>query len=645
MNDVDPQSADASTKGSTRAVFLSYASEDARAAERICAALRAAGIEVWFDRSELRGGDAWDNAIRRQIKSCALFIPLISSNSHARSEGYFRLEWKLAVDRSHLMAADRPFLVPVVVDGTPDSDDRVPERFREVQWMRLPDGETPPAFVQHILQLLSLPQSARSAPQAAAEVSMGSTAESDSAPLAARRRHRLAAKRIKLPRVAAIGVGVLIVGAAIIWGSARLRDKSSAAIVPYSLEDRRLTFAVLPFQAPANDAHGAQVAAATTDEFAAHLEEDSLWAQNIPRRSVEEAVAKYSNARDIAKTLDVHFLTRGALAKNSSGYSLVMSLVDGSSERILKSETVQIPGESLTPRYRSDIEYAESDLGFAALQAEAKRVEDKPIEALDVRDLTIRAFVSWSGHHGAEAKGAYANASELLKRALALSPEDREATWVTAEINLCDCVMAWSQDVESQKAIGAAALDKYLSMDPNNPDMIGEKVALYDLRGKHEEALLLNESLLQRDPDDPWNLWSKALELLKLHRAPEALPIIDALVARDPNRYSSLEGLAASIHYAVGDYAAAAQLARISTSRMREDQLRSPVSGPVRLILVAAEAQLGHRDRAQAALADFDVSVPNVKTITAMKKWVWPTASLAGYEPLYDGLRKAGVPE
>ena len=33
------------------AVFLSYASEDADAARRICEALRAAGIEVWFDRA------------------------------------------------------------------------------------------------------------------------------------------------------------------------------------------------------------------------------------------------------------------------------------------------------------------------------------------------------------------------------------------------------------------------------------------------------------------------------------------------------------------------------------------------------------------------------------------------------------------
>jgi TIR domain len=42
------------------AVFLSYASEDAAAAERIATALRDAGIEIWFDREELRGGDAWD---------------------------------------------------------------------------------------------------------------------------------------------------------------------------------------------------------------------------------------------------------------------------------------------------------------------------------------------------------------------------------------------------------------------------------------------------------------------------------------------------------------------------------------------------------------------------------------------------------
>ena len=139
----------------SRAVFLSYASEDAPAAQRIAEALRSAGIEVWFDREELRGGDAWDESIRDQIKACALFMPVISANAHARVEAYFRLEWKLAIDRSHRMAPKQPFLLPVVIDDTPQSDDAIPDRFREVQWSRLPGGHATPAFVERVRRLLS----------------------------------------------------------------------------------------------------------------------------------------------------------------------------------------------------------------------------------------------------------------------------------------------------------------------------------------------------------------------------------------------------------------------------------------------------------------------------------------------------------
>jgi tetratricopeptide (TPR) repeat protein len=139
----------------SKAVFLSYASQDAEAAKRICDALRAAGLEVWFDQSELRGGDAWDQKIRRQIKDCALFVPVISANTNARAEGYFRLEWKLAVDRSHLMADDAPFLFPVAIDDTPDATARVPDKFREVQWTRLNVKDTPETLARRIAQLLA----------------------------------------------------------------------------------------------------------------------------------------------------------------------------------------------------------------------------------------------------------------------------------------------------------------------------------------------------------------------------------------------------------------------------------------------------------------------------------------------------------
>ena len=74
----------------SKAVFLSYASQDAGAARRICESLRAAGIEVWFDQSELRGGDVWDHRIRQQIQDCALFIPVISAHTDERTEGYLQ---------------------------------------------------------------------------------------------------------------------------------------------------------------------------------------------------------------------------------------------------------------------------------------------------------------------------------------------------------------------------------------------------------------------------------------------------------------------------------------------------------------------------------------------------------------------------
>ena len=234
---------------SKRAVFLSYASEDAQAALRICGALRARGIEVWFDQSELRGGDAWDAMIRWQIKACALFIPIISNGAHARAEGYFRLEWKLAVDRSHLIAADKPFLVPVVIDHTRGDDLRVPDRFRELQWTPLPDGQTPPAFVERIARLLAIDQAqtpratpapVHSVPEAAAAL-LPKVQDA-----AASRRARLS--KLIVAGVALIGLGYVALDR---WVSSRHLTEPALTAAPKSVPAadaaKDKSIAVLPF--------------------------------------------------------------------------------------------------------------------------------------------------------------------------------------------------------------------------------------------------------------------------------------------------------------------------------------------------------------------------------------------------------------
>ena len=127
-------------------VFLSYASEDRAAARALRDTLAAAGLEVWLDEEELAGGEAWDAKIRNQIRTCTYFMPLISATTEIRREGYFRREWRLAVERTLDLADDVMFLVPVVIDDTRDAGARVPEKFFAVQWLRAFGGKETPAL-------------------------------------------------------------------------------------------------------------------------------------------------------------------------------------------------------------------------------------------------------------------------------------------------------------------------------------------------------------------------------------------------------------------------------------------------------------------------------------------------------------------
>ncbi|MCX6956022.1 MAG: toll/interleukin-1 receptor domain-containing protein [Verrucomicrobia bacterium] len=136
-------------------VFISYASEDRAAARALRDTLAATGLDVWYDENELGGGDSWDQKIRRQIRDCDYFMPMISAATEARKEGYFRREWRLAAERTLDMADDVMFLLPVSIDSTSEAGARVPDKFLSVQWLRLPGGQSTPALEALCRRLLA----------------------------------------------------------------------------------------------------------------------------------------------------------------------------------------------------------------------------------------------------------------------------------------------------------------------------------------------------------------------------------------------------------------------------------------------------------------------------------------------------------
>lgn len=62
-------------------IFISYSRRDARVADRVAAALSAAGFSVWIDRAGIRGGELWRQQIVSAINDCQSFLLLISPHS------------------------------------------------------------------------------------------------------------------------------------------------------------------------------------------------------------------------------------------------------------------------------------------------------------------------------------------------------------------------------------------------------------------------------------------------------------------------------------------------------------------------------------------------------------------------------------
>lgn len=106
-------------------VFVSYVREDSERVDKLCAVLKAAGIPVWRDITNLEPGDAWKRRIRDAIKDNALvFLACFSENSKARDKTHMNEELTIAVEEFRLRSEGATWLIPVRFDDA----DVVPDR-------------------------------------------------------------------------------------------------------------------------------------------------------------------------------------------------------------------------------------------------------------------------------------------------------------------------------------------------------------------------------------------------------------------------------------------------------------------------------------------------------------------------------------
>ena len=573
----------------SKAVFLSYASQDAPAAEQLCQALREAGVEVWFDQSELRGGDAWDASIRKQIKSCALFIPVISCNTHARDEGYFRLEWKLAVDRSHLMTANRPFLVPVVIDETSDQDEQVPDRFRELQWTRLSGGATPTAIVERVKHLLAgEPSPGPVEPKYAA-------ARVAAAPLA--RSRTLPWWRSKPVLFGGIAVVVLALGylAANRFGTSRRSAEVAGEPVPASASAVQSapiavagfnppphSIAVLPFVNLSGDKNQEYFSDGLTEELLNSLAEISEL-QVAGRTSSFYFKGKDVDLNTVARKLNVGAVLEGSVRRSAHTIRITAQLINAVTGFHLWSKTYDRDlGDVL--KLQSDIATAVAgalkvtllgdtsakielggtrnpaafDAYLRGVKAYSSRRDTKDLpaaiaaytEAIHLDPHYALAFAARSSAHSGYAQEAVTGVKEEFDKAQADARQALELAPDLAQAHLAQAEVAGNGNLDFRQA--SEEYERALALAPGNAQVLRESGSFAALMGRFDAGLEATRRAVVLDPLARASHGLLGRALYAARRYEEAVLAFADVISLDPG-FKSGYGERGLSFYALGD--------------------------------------------------------------------------------------------
>ena len=530
--------------GPKGAVFLSYAREDADAAKRVAEALRAFGVEVWFDQNELRGGDTWDTNIRNQIKSCALFIPLVSACTEERSEGYFRREWKLAVDRTHDMAGSRAFIVPVVIDETSESGAAVPEEFMRYQWTRLTGGEPTPEFVAQVKRLLDAPK------KPALKTDNPKPASLPPALKTAPSRAPMGDAPARKTGIPGWTVGVLIavvVGMAVAVFSSR---KNEPAPVPSAATPDPKPQTPVPSRPPLADAKSIAVlpfANLSTDKenefFADGVHDDVITnlakirdLKVISRTSVlayRDAAAR--NLKKIAAELGVATILEGSIRRVGNKVHMNAQLIDARTDEHLWAETYDGDTGDIFALQATLAQQIANALKASLTAGEKALIERRPTKDPVAYDLFLQGRVLEQGLSATAPRELYDPIIDRYEKAVARDPA---FAFAQAQLSIVHGTMYWFGAVDpspERRAKAQAAMEAARRIAPDAPEThYAQGAFAYLCENNWDKAFKELTTAEAGLPNDAELQYRIGITHRRLGHWPEALSRFEKCVALDP---------------------------------------------------------------------------------------------------------------
>jgi len=535
----------------TTAIFLSYAREDTDAARRIADALRGFGVEVWFDQDELRGGEAWDQKIRNQIRTCTLFMPVISTRTQERAEGYFRREWKIAVERTHDIADGVPFIVPVVIDATPESGALVPEQFMRVQWTRLPGGVPSPEFVMQTKRLL---ESQRRSP--------GTSTSANPAPTAV----GAGVRSSKTPLVALAAVAVVAIGAAVFFAlRPGAKEKSPAAETakpvaapmpsppalaaakpPLDFANAK-SIAVLPFTNMSEEKDSAFFADGVHEDILTNLAliRDL---KVVSRTTVTQYRDSKKTLRQIGEELGVAYILEGSVRRAGKKVRVTGQLINARTDEHVWAKSYD---RDLTDIFAIQAALATEIAGAleAALSPQTQKfIARRPTENPAAYDLYLQGRDT-RNRAPSSSQTALDRAEKFFQGAVDLDPNFAAAWGELAVVHALN--VFWDRDASAgRKARSDAAIARATLLAPDAPDvtrLIGTH-AYYAYRD-YDRATAAYEKIIRLQPNDATGYASLGLIQRRQGRWAAALATQRRAVELDPANIANVRNLISTFGY------------------------------------------------------------------------------------------------
>jgi adenylate cyclase len=354
----------------------------------------------------------------------------------------------------------------------------------------------------------------------------------------------------------------------------------------------------------------------------------------IARNSTFQYKGVAVDIRQAGRELGARYVLEGSVRRESDRIRITVQLIDARTGGHLWAERYD---RELTNVFAIQDEVARAIVTILAAhvnKAEAKRTLLKPPTSWEAYDYYLRAAEAYRLR--ARSKTSIEETRRLLKQSLAIDPDYARALAVLSATHWWTYVEPLDNDYLSFAGLGRAyeLANKAVQLAPDLPEAHAQLgwVLLFQCQhqaglAEFKQAFTLNRNFIDN---------RFALGLAFAGEPARAIEVLRANICLDPFHAFNSFGFLGHAYYMLRRYDEAAQTLRVYPSR-------APIVRILPLWLAASYAQLGQRAAAQVEAAE----VMRIEPGFTIEKWkctaVYKNPNDA--EHLFDGLRKAGLPD